>query len=78
MEEGDKWWVVCYDFSKCKVFKSYEEVCEFVKLLNVSGKWCGGRMVEENIVLMRWSWIEFVNNFDIYFEYEEGNGLGDD
>lgn len=44
MEEGDKRRAVCYDLSKRKVLKSYEEAREPVKLSNVSGKRCGGRM----------------------------------
>ena len=78
VEEGDKRRAVCYDLSKRKVLKSYEEAREPVKLSNVSGKRCGGRMAEENIVLTRRSRIEPANNFDIHFEYEEENGLGDD
>lgn len=44
VEESDKRRAVCYDLSKRKVLKSYEEAREPVKLSNVSGKRCGRRI----------------------------------
>lgn len=78
VQEGFKRRAVCYDLSKRNVLKSYEEAREPVKLSNVSRRRCGGGTAEENIVLTKRCRIEPANNFDIQFEYEEGNGLGDE
>ena len=72
VEEGRKRRGVCYDLSKRKVLKSYEEAREAVKLSNFSKRQtAGGRMVEEDIVLTKRCRIEPANNCDIQFEYEE-------
>ena len=66
---------VCFDPSKQKVLKGYEESREAVKFVNVSGN-SGGRLAEEEIVVTKRSCVEPANNSDIAFEY--GVGRGDD
>ena len=69
---------MCFNPSKQKVLKGYEESRELVKFVNVSGN-SGGRLVEEEIVVTKRSRVEPANNSDVAFEYdvsreEEGNG----
>ena len=64
---------MCFDPSKQRVLKGYEQSREAVKFVNVNGN-SGGRLLEEEIVVTKRSRVEPANNSDIAFEYDEGRG----
>ncbi|KAL9972683.1 hypothetical protein ACROYT_G019040 [Oculina patagonica] len=70
VDERRKQRCVCFDPSKQKVLKGYEESREAVKFVNFGGKYSGGNL-EEQIVLTKRSRIEPANNNDIALEYDE-------
>ena len=72
MSENCKRRIVCYDPSKEKLLKGYQESREPVKLVNFSKRKSGESVLEEDIVLSKRSRIESVSNNDIVFEYDEG------
>ena len=65
--------IVCYDPSKEKLLKGYQDSREPVKLVNFSKRKSSESVLEEDIILLKRSRIESVSNNDIVFEYDEGN-----
>ena len=72
VSESQKRRIVCYDRSKEKVVKGYQDSREPVKLLNFSKRRSGESVLEDDIILSKRSRIESVSNNDIVFEYDEG------
>ena len=73
VSENCKRQIVCYDPSKEKLLKGYQDSREPVKLVNFSKRKSSESVLEEDIILSKRSRIESVSNNDIVFEYEEGN-----
>ena len=62
---------VCYDMSKQKILKGYEQSREPVALLNIAEKRSLRDSSEDDLILNKRSRIEAANNNDIGFEYDE-------
>ena len=73
VDENCKRQIVCYDPSKEKLLKGYQDSREPVKLVNFSKRKSGENVLEEDIILSKRSRIESVSNNDIVFEYDEGS-----
>ena len=73
VSENCKQQIVCYDPSKEKLLKGYQDSREPVKLVNFGKRKSSESVLEEDIILSKRSLIESVSNNDIVFEYDEGN-----